>query len=119
MTEPALDSETVAELLESTGGDREFLVELFGTFADEAPALMQTIELSVASGDFTALRGAAHTLKSTSASLGALTLSAVSRELEEAGRSATSPDLASVAHARTLLTQALNEMSNFEAENGS
>ena len=69
----ALDPDTVASLLESVGGDEEFLGELFSAFAAEAPSLLQTVEQAAAAGDAESLRHAAHTLKSTSASLGALT----------------------------------------------
>lgn len=113
MTRSSLDPDTVSSLLESVGGDREFVAELFATFAEEAPQLMETIAAGMVSADFGELRRAAHTLKSTSASLGALRLSEVSRELEEAGRTESRPDASRVAEARELLSETLSEMSDF------
>lgn len=107
----ALDEDTVASLLESVGGDEEFLGELFSAFAAEAPSLLQTVEEAAASGDAESLRHAAHTLKSTSASLGALRLSGVSAEMESAARSGTVPAGAQVVELRTLVDAALEAMS--------
>jgi HPt (histidine-containing phosphotransfer) domain-containing protein len=117
MSAPSLDSATVAALLDSMGGDEEFLAELFSAFAEEAPGLMASIESSAVSGDFETLRRAAHTLKSTSASLGALSLSDVSRELEEKGKTTTTPDPARVAETRSLLEEALAAMTEMTARN--
>jgi histidine phosphotransfer protein HptB len=111
MSHPPLDPATVESLLESVGGDREFLAELFTAFADEAPGLMANIETGAANGDFTALHRAAHTMKSTAASLGALQLSEVCRELEASGRSGIAPEASSIAHARELLGLVLLAMS--------
>jgi len=111
MSRPALDPATVASLLESVGGDEEFLTELFAAFADEAPGLMDTIEAILVGDDFAGLHRAAHTLKSTSASLGALQLSEVSRALEESGRAGSRPSPNQVAEARELLNEALSAMS--------
>ena len=107
----ALDPDTVASLLESVGGDEEFLAELFSAFAAEAPSLLQSVEDASASGDAESLRHAAHTLKSTSASLGALRLSGVSAEMEAAARSGTVPAGAQVAELRELVDAALEAMS--------
>lgn len=116
MTEAALDSATVESLLESTGGDREFVAELFETYLAEATGLMDGIIAAQAAQDFAALRAAAHTLKSTSASLGALTLSRSCRELEEAGRVGVAPPGDLVAMAKAQLAAAQSEMARFIAE---
>jgi HPt (histidine-containing phosphotransfer) domain-containing protein len=107
----ALDPNAVASLLESVGGDEEFLGELFSAFAAEAPSLLQTVEQAATTGDAESLRHAAHTLKSTSASLGALRLSAVGAEIEAAARSGTVPPGAQVAELRALVEAALEAMS--------
>lgn len=106
----ALDANTLASLLESVGGDEEFLGELFSAFAAEAPSLLETVEQAAASGDAESVRHAAHTLKSTSASLGALRLSAVSAEMETAARSGNVPAQPQLADLRVLVDEALNAM---------
>jgi len=106
MSRPPLDPDTLAALLDSVGGDREFLAELFDTFTAEAPALLAAIEGGVAAGDAAALRHAAHTLKSTSASLGALPLSDLSKELEQAGRTG---EIAAIAGRVQALRQLVEE----------
>lgn len=112
MNEPALEQETVAALLESVGGDWEFVQELFATFTEETPALVAAVEASLEGKDFESLKHAAHTLKSTSASLGALRLSAVSRDLEQAGRTGELPPADLVAELRRLVAEALAAMAS-------
>src|SRR5687768_3897679 len=107
----ALDPDTVASLLESVGGDEEFLAELFSAFGADAPSLLQTVEYASASGDAEGLRHAAHTLKSTSASLGARRLSGVCAGTAAATRSGTVPAGAQVTELRELVDAALEAMS--------
>jgi HPt (histidine-containing phosphotransfer) domain-containing protein len=61
----------------------EELVELF--IADSA-AHVRALESALAAGDARLLERSAHTLKSSSASLGAMQLSELCRALEQAGR---------------------------------
>ncbi|HEY7025850.1 MAG TPA: Hpt domain-containing protein [Candidatus Limnocylindrales bacterium] len=79
---PAVDRESLDELEHSVGDDRAFLRELVETYLDDAPRQIATIRSGIASGDVEATNRAAHTLKSTSASIGALGLSAMARELQ-------------------------------------
>jgi len=53
------------EALEHVGGDMDILKELIEVFFEECPKLMDEIRETMASGDNTALRRAAHTLKGT------------------------------------------------------
>jgi len=85
--EPVLDEAVLAELLATTGDDPAFLRELVETYLAEAPAQVEAIAVAVARADAAALVRPAHTLKSSSATMGALRLSAVARRLEMAGRS--------------------------------
>ena len=84
---PVLDEGVLAELGASVQGDRSFVVELINAYVADGPAMVDAIEAAVAADDATALVRPAHTLKSSSATVGALRLAAASRELEMAGRS--------------------------------
>jgi len=91
MPDETLDRAALAELLETVGGDREFLVELIETYLGDSPAQFAALRTGLAAGDEVAVRRAAHTLKSTSASFGATRLATMSREIEA---SAAASDLA-------------------------
>jgi two-component system, sensor histidine kinase and response regulator len=85
--EPILDESVLAELLATTGDDPAFVRELVQTYLGEAPGQLDGIAAAVGGSDAAALVRPAHTLKSSSATLGAARLSAVARRLEMAGRS--------------------------------
>jgi HPt (histidine-containing phosphotransfer) domain-containing protein len=84
MPDSPLDGATFAELLETIGGDREFLAELVQTYLADCPALFAELRGALAGGDAGGVRRAAHTLKSTSATFGAGELAAQCREIEAA-----------------------------------
>ena len=73
------------------------------SYLNTAPQLLQSIREAVARNDAAALRRAAHTLKSSSASLGALALAALCKGLEAMGRTNR------VAEAITVLPALLTE----------
>jgi two-component system, sensor histidine kinase and response regulator len=73
-------------LVESLGGDTDFLGELLGTYFDDSPRQIATMRAAVSAGDAEGLRRAAHSLKSNSANFGALALSAECKELEMMGK---------------------------------
>lgn len=85
--EPILDETVLAELVASTGNDLAFVRDLVETYLAEAPAQVEGIAVAVAGADAAALVRPAHTLKSSSATMGAVRLSAIARRLEMAGRS--------------------------------
>lgn len=60
----------------------EFLFETIDYYLEEAPRLLQDIQVYQNQANYTALRRAAHTLSSTSATLGAVNLAAMCTELE-------------------------------------
>ncbi|MBD1862092.1 MULTISPECIES: PAS domain S-box protein [Trichocoleus] len=64
---------------EDAGG---ILVELIGSYLQETPKLIQSMQLASAQGDLALLRLLTHTLKSSSATLGAIRLAALCKELE-------------------------------------
>jgi HPt (histidine-containing phosphotransfer) domain-containing protein len=84
---PLVDESVLAELLASTGDDPEFVRELLETYLGETPDQLAAINSAIEADDAAALVRPAHTLKSSSATLGAMQLSALGRELEVAGRS--------------------------------
>lgn len=88
MTEdvPLLDHGVVAELRQSTGDDEAFVLELIGDYIAEATGQLDGMAAAIATGDVAGIVRAAHTLKSTSASVGAMRLAGICRSLEEAGR---------------------------------
>lgn len=88
MTEdtPVLDGAVVAELRESVGGDDAFVVELAGAYLAEAPGQLADMETAAKGGDAAAIVRPAHTLKSSSAALGAMRLAALCRKIEFDGR---------------------------------
>ncbi len=89
---PVLDEAVLDELLATTGDDRTFVEELVHTYLADAPALLEGITAAIGADDAAALVRPAHTLKSSSATVGAARLAGVARELELAGRSGALDD---------------------------
>ena len=77
----AIDPGALETILELGGGDRSFVVEVIDKYLEDSAALLAS--LREASGD--ELRRAAHSLKSTSSSVGARRLAALCAEIERAG----------------------------------
>jgi CheY-like chemotaxis protein len=82
----AVDVEAVGRLRALVSEDAD-LVELFDTFLQQATGLAHSVADAVRRGSAEELRIAAHTLKGSSANLGAKSLSAACAELEKLGRS--------------------------------
>jgi HPt (histidine-containing phosphotransfer) domain-containing protein len=82
--EPAVDESTLRRLREGT--DAEFVAELIGDFFGEAQELLEQMRRAIAEGRPEELWRAGHTLKSTSATLGAMRLAAACRHLEDLGK---------------------------------
>jgi HPt (histidine-containing phosphotransfer) domain-containing protein len=79
-----IDLTTFNQLKDLMGGD--FLVELIDTYNTETAALIDHLGQALASGDVLSFERYAHSIKSSSASLGALSLSQQARELEMMGK---------------------------------
>jgi CheY-like chemotaxis protein/HPt (histidine-containing phosphotransfer) domain-containing protein len=60
--------------------------QIMRVYLDTSPELLRQVEAAVAAGDADAMRRAAHSLKSSSANVGAETLAALFREFEALGR---------------------------------
>ena len=95
MAQPdAIDRAAIDELLESTGSDEAFLAEMIDTYLGDAADLLRALRTAAAAGDPDALRQAAHTLKSNSATLGARVVADQARALEERARDRVLDDAA-------------------------
>lgn len=67
-------------------GEPDLLSEIIAGYFNDAPTQLDAIHRAVQAGDAQTLRRAAHSMKSSCANLGAMTLSALCKELEEMGR---------------------------------
>lgn len=86
----AIDSKALQSLRDMAGENAsEMLVEVIDSYLEDAPKLLHAISTAIAQGDAAALRQATHTLNSTSATLGATTLSKFCKDLEATGRAGT------------------------------
>ena len=81
---PTIDLPTFEKLKNDAGAD--FVGELIATYCEETPQLIAKLRYALDVNDADAFRRAAHSIKSTSNTFGALSLSAMSRELEMLGR---------------------------------
>lgn len=94
MPASTIDRAVFGELVSNVGAD--FIAELVDTYCQETPQLLAELQQALARADAEAFRRAAHSIKSSSASLGALDFSALARALEMTGKSG---DLSSAAPA--------------------
>ena len=84
----ALERSVLASLRElQDDGDPDIIAEVGGLFLEHSPQKIAAILKAVENGDAKGLQTAAHSLKSSSAYVGAMRLSELSRELEMMGRS--------------------------------
>ncbi|MFN3703306.1 ATP-binding protein [Thermomonas sp.] len=83
---PVLDGGVLGELREVLGAEVDRIVTVY---LEDAPRLIAQLERAAASNDPIALRVAAHTLKSSSANVGATTLADAARDLEHGARDGT------------------------------
>ncbi|MEA3203382.1 MAG: hypothetical protein QOI63_1057 [Thermoplasmata archaeon] len=83
---PAVDEAVLRALLDDMGGDVEVVKELVQSYLGEAPRLLAEARQALAAADALTLQRAAHTLKSTSATFGALQLAEASKAIEQAAR---------------------------------
>lgn len=83
-----LDRSVLASLRElQDEGEPDIVAEVGGLFIEHAPRKIAAIKKAASEGNAKALEVAAHSLKSSSSYVGALRLSAISKELEFMGRS--------------------------------
>jgi HPt (histidine-containing phosphotransfer) domain-containing protein len=83
---PLLDTAALGELRASVGDDDAFVRELAAAYLAEGPNDLAALAAAAAAGDAAGTVRPAHTLKSSSAALGAARLAALCRQVEYAGR---------------------------------
>jgi HPt (histidine-containing phosphotransfer) domain-containing protein len=88
-----LDQRALDDLLAMVGNDPEFVDELVDAYLADAPLQEAAIRSALGSGDTEALVRAAHTLKSTSMSLGGRQVAEIARAIEERGRTGSVDDV--------------------------
>ncbi len=86
---PAISMDVVEDLREIMGAEFDALV---GVFLEDAPKSLQKLEEAARRDDNDGLVGPAHSLKSTSANLGAMELSAQAKHIEFGARQKTLKD---------------------------
>lgn len=87
-TDETIDQATFAGLLDSLGGDVDFLSELVEAYLASSPELIRSMKQAIVLGEAPSLQRAAHSLKTGSASFGVLAFAAQCKEMEEMGRAA-------------------------------
>jgi HPt (histidine-containing phosphotransfer) domain-containing protein len=85
MSDSPINQATLDELI--TGTDADFVRDLIDTFLDDTPKMLGEMNQALTTNDAEAFRRAAHSLKSNSASFGAMRLSVQSKEMEMLGKS--------------------------------
>jgi histidine phosphotransfer protein HptB len=80
----AIDNAVFGALRESVGNDPEFLGRLVDKFLQDAPKQLESLREATTSGNATAARRAAHTLKGNSLTFGAAKLASLCQDAETA-----------------------------------
>ena len=93
-TAPAIDETVLNELMDIMGAE---ISDLVAAYLEDAPKLIDSMRAAANEQDTAGLVAPAHTLKSTSANLGAMTLSELAKDIEhQARKGAVSDPSASV-----------------------
>ena len=83
----SIDTQVLESLLDMLEGDQEVLVKIINCYLVESPKIVAAIQIAVTNEDADTLDKKAHSLKSSSASLGAMNLNQLCLELESKGKS--------------------------------
>jgi len=114
MTDNLIDREAWETMKSMT--EPAFLVELIDVYLMDSPQLIEQMRIGLATGEVETVRRAAHSLKSNSASFGAMRVADVSRELEMLAKSGTldggTSKLAAVEAAYAQFLPVLEKMKN-------
>ncbi|HDS1828949.1 ATP-binding protein [Stenotrophomonas sp. S4] len=84
MPKPVLDRDVLDELHAVIG---DAATQIVAVFLEDAPVMVQQLQLAAQNGDEPRLQAVAHSLKSSSANVGALSLSAIAQRIEHEARS--------------------------------
>ncbi|MEP0886373.1 response regulator, partial [Trichocoleus sp. ST-U3] len=102
--EEAIDTWVLRDFRATLGSDaNQFLVQLIELYLEDAPSLLAAMDEAVTQINPAQMQEAAHTLKSSSASLGAMNLSNLCEQLEMLGQTGTTVG------AREIITQVQSE----------
>ncbi|HEY8508098.1 MAG TPA: response regulator [Steroidobacteraceae bacterium] len=82
-TESAIDAATLDQLGELMGED---LVDLIQTYVEDTPVQLSTMESAIGQGDYTVLGRSAHSVKSSSLSLGAIVVGRIAAAIDDLAR---------------------------------
>jgi HPt (histidine-containing phosphotransfer) domain-containing protein len=108
--QPVLDPQAIENLRALNPGDNdEFLREIAGIFLEDTPRRVGELEQSAIVGDTSKFTRAAHSIKGSSANIGATALRAVAEKLEQQSRTQSLADLA------PLVAELKQELSRTEA----
>jgi len=114
ITQSVIDMPTYEALKEAMGAD--YIVEVIQVYFEEIPQLLSNLREALEKQDCETFRRAAHSIKSTSNSFGALNFGAEARELEMLGRERKLEGVASKVEALQadylLVRKALEELSH-------
>jgi len=90
MPEPlVIDPQTVENLRQLNPGDHdEFLREIVGIYFEDTPRRIAELEESLAAGDQAKFTRAAHSVKGSSANVGAMAVRAVAEQIEHKSKQA-------------------------------
>lgn len=84
---PVIDPQAIENLRALNPGDNdEFLREITGIFLEDTPLRIAELDQSLAAGDVPKFVRAAHSIKGSSANLGAMALRSVAEKLEQQAR---------------------------------
>jgi histidine phosphotransfer protein HptB len=84
---PIIDPEAIASLKDlNPGDDGAFLKEILGIYVEDTPKRLAELRTFLASGDAAAFTRAAHTIKGSSANVGALALRSAAERLESVSK---------------------------------
>ena len=78
----ALDRAALNRMMDLVGNDREMFAEMLTAYFEDAPGFIAELDAALVQGNADRMRIAAHSLKSNSASFGALVLAEQCRALE-------------------------------------
>lgn len=80
---PSFDLQVLKDLRALVGEDADMIVgELIDCFLQDTAELLKKMAIAIAQANLAEIKTAAHSLKSSSASVGAMSLSALARDLE-------------------------------------
>jgi CheY-like chemotaxis protein len=96
LTKTAIDTKILQELRNMLCGESGAFAELINCYLTEAPKLIQNISVAITTCDADTIWNTAHKLKSSSGSVGAVTLAQICKQLEAQGRSNNLTDIAEI-----------------------